>query len=154
MESEGLVMMISGLTAHQPMGVICVKMLDQILWICRLIWIFAVCIWNGPPQAKKCLRACSKYAESYHPAHAQIIIRAFALHLYILLYPMILLVDSEGPANAQADLGLHCLRMSVGTFSHGASQIMSLFPWSSSNNSWKSYLNRHIQQLKKQALQQ
>ena len=57
-------------------------------------------------------------------------------------------------ANAQADLGLHCLRMSGGTFSHAASQIMSLFQWSSSNNSWKSYLNRHSQQLKKQALQQ
>ena len=33
-------------------------------------------------------------ADIDHPAHAQSIIRAFALHLYILLYSMILLVDS------------------------------------------------------------
>ena len=38
------------------------------------------------------------YAQiSDHPAHAQSIIRAFALHKYILLYAMNLLKDSEGP---------------------------------------------------------
>ena len=39
----------------------------------------------------------AKNAHSDHPAHAQSIIRAFALHSYILKYPMILLADSEGP---------------------------------------------------------
>ena len=32
-----------------------------------------------------------------HPAHAQGIYRGFALHSYILCYPVILLSDSEGP---------------------------------------------------------
>ena len=45
-------------------------------------------------------------AQSDHPAHAQSIIRAFAFHSYIHKYPMILLADSEGPA--QSDQGLHC----------------------------------------------
>ena len=35
----------------------------------------------GPRQAKKCLPTCTKYAGS---DHAQSIIRAFALHSYIL----------------------------------------------------------------------
>ena len=35
-------------------------------------------------QAKKCLWTCAKCAESDHPAHAQNIIRAFAIHSYIL----------------------------------------------------------------------
>ena len=38
----------------------------------------------GPRQAKKCLQAYSKYADSGHPAHVQSIIQAFALRLYIL----------------------------------------------------------------------
>ena len=41
-------------------------------------------------HAKKC-------PDSNHPAHVQSIIWAFALHPYILWYPMILLVDSKGP---------------------------------------------------------
>ena len=43
----------------------------------------------------------------------------FALHAYILEYPIILLVDSEGPdqtADAQADLGLRCPHMPEDTF--------------------------------------
>ena len=51
----------------------------------------------GPRQAKNCLRACAKCADSHHPAHAQDIIWAFALHLYILQYPLMLLAGSEGP---------------------------------------------------------
>ena len=54
-------------------------------------------IWYGPGQAKKCLRTCAKYADSDHPAHAQSIVRALALHSYILWCPMILLADSAGP---------------------------------------------------------
>ena len=50
----------------------------------------------GFRQAKICLRACAKCAES-HPAHAQRLIRAFALHWSSLWCPMILFADSEGP---------------------------------------------------------
>ena len=56
----------------------------------------------------------------------QSIIQAFALHSYILLYPMILLADSEGPdqiADAQADLGHHCPH-TPDTFSNGMAYIM------------------------------
>ena len=38
----------------------------------------------GPREAKKCLRACAKCKDSNHPAHAQSMFRAYALHLYIL----------------------------------------------------------------------
>ena len=51
------------------------------------------------------------------------IIRAFALHSYILTYRMILLADTEGPdqcADAQADLGLRCSHMPEDAISHGA----------------------------------
>ena len=34
----------------------------------------------GPSQAKKCLQACAKCADSHHPAHAQGLIQALALH--------------------------------------------------------------------------
>ena len=47
-------------------------------------------------QVKKCLQTCAICAESDHPAHAQSIIRAFAIHSYILLNSIILLTDSEG----------------------------------------------------------
>ena len=43
------------------------------------------------------LRTSAKRADSDYPAHAQSIIRAIALHSYILQYPLILLADSEGP---------------------------------------------------------
>ena len=43
----------------------------------------------GRLSAKKGLRACAKCVDSHHPAHMQSVIRAFALHSYILLYPMI-----------------------------------------------------------------
>ena len=49
----------------------------------------------GSRQAKKCLRKCTKCADSDHPASAQSIIRAFTLHLYTL-YLVILFADSEG----------------------------------------------------------
>ena len=42
-------------------------------------------------------RTCAKYADSGHPAHVQSNIRAFALHLYILQYQMIMLADRDGP---------------------------------------------------------
>ena len=38
----------------------------------------------GQHQEKRCLRTCTKLAASDQPAHAQSIIRAFALHQYIL----------------------------------------------------------------------
>ena len=50
---------------------------------------------NWPRHAKTC-SGIAKCADSDHTAHAQCIIRAFALHSYIL-YQMIRLVDSEGP---------------------------------------------------------
>ena len=46
--------------------------------------------------SEKWLLACAKRADSDHPAHAQSIIQAFALCSYILWYPIILLVYSEG----------------------------------------------------------
>ena len=42
---------------------------------------------------EKCLRTCAKCADLDHPAHAQSIIRAFALYPYFLMIP---LADSEG----------------------------------------------------------
>ena len=57
-------------------------------------WLTPLC---GPRKAKKCLWTCLEYADSDHPAQAQSIIRAFTLHPYIVLYPMVLLADSEGP---------------------------------------------------------
>ena len=39
---------------------------------------------NGQRQAKKCLLTCEKCADSDNPAHAQSIIRAFALYSHIL----------------------------------------------------------------------
>ena len=39
-----------------------------------------VCLSVGPRQTKECLRACAKSADSRYPAHAQSLIRAFAIH--------------------------------------------------------------------------
>ena len=38
----------------------------------------------GPRQAKMCFRACANCAAIHHPAHAQSVIRTFALHWNIL----------------------------------------------------------------------
>ena len=38
----------------------------------------------GPRQTKKCTRTCAICTDSFHPAHAQNTIRAFALYSYIL----------------------------------------------------------------------
>ena len=82
---------------------------------------------NRPRQAKKCLRISAKCAKSHHPVQAQSIIRAFALHSYILSYPVILVADSEGPdQTAQADLGLRCPIMPEDTFSHDVALIIYL----------------------------
>ena len=51
----------------------------------------------GLTKRKKCFLTCAKFRDLDNPAHAQSIIRAFALHPSILKYPMILLVDSEVP---------------------------------------------------------
>ena len=48
-------------------------------------------------ERKKGFPTWAKFADSDHPVHAKSIIRVFALHSYILQYPMILLVDGEGP---------------------------------------------------------
>ena len=48
-------------------------------------------------KRKRAFEYGQKCADSDHPAHAQSIIQVFVLHSYILLYPMILLADSEGP---------------------------------------------------------
>ena len=42
-------------------------------------------------------RLAKKVRDSDHSAHKQSIIRAFALHSYILQYTIIPLADSEGP---------------------------------------------------------
>ena len=59
--------------------------------------ITLVSVTYKPRQPKKCIRKCAIGAHSDHPAHAQNIILAFALHSYILTYPTFLLADSEGP---------------------------------------------------------
>ena len=51
----------------------------------------------GPRHAKKSLRTRETCADSDHPTHAQVLIRAFALHSCILYLTLILLADSEGP---------------------------------------------------------
>ena len=51
----------------------------------------------GLHQAKKCLCACEQCTGSHHPAHEHSLIQGFALNSNILLYQMILFVDSEGP---------------------------------------------------------
>ena len=51
----------------------------------------------GPRQAKMCLQTCAKCRDSEYHAHAQSQIQAFALHSYIMKYPMIMLKDSEVP---------------------------------------------------------
>ena len=51
----------------------------------------------GLRQTKKCLRRCTKCADLDHLAFRQSTIHAFVLHLYILKYPFILLVNNEGP---------------------------------------------------------
>ena len=62
---------------------------------------------------------------SNHPAHAQSIIRAFALHSYILL------ANSPCPEQtAHADLSLSCPHMPVDTFSHGVAHITAVFTFS------------------------
>ena len=58
--------------------------------------------------------------------HGKSVILAFALHSYILYYPRILLLDSEGPdqmADGQADLALCCLQMPEDRFLHGVAQM-------------------------------
>ena len=47
------------------------------------------------PPAETCLRTCAAWTNPH--AHAQSLIRAFALHWYILQYLMIMLADSKGP---------------------------------------------------------
>ena len=66
-------------------------------------------------------------ANSDHSAHAQSIIRAFALHSYILKYPMILFADSEGPDQTARPRSLICAfavrTWTEGTFSLGGIHI-------------------------------
>ena len=65
-------------------------------------------------------------AHSDYPAHAQSIIRAFALHLYILKYPKILLAYSEGTdqtARMRRLLWAFAVYILEDTFSHGAAHI-------------------------------
>ena len=64
-----------------------------------------------------------KMGDSDHPAHAQSIIRVFAVHSFFLWYPVIMLADSEGP-----DLGLRCPHMLADTFSPGEAHINNHIP--------------------------
>ena len=49
-----------------------------------IVNVTCVAIQYGLRQAKTCLRACAKCANSHNPARAQGLIRAFALQSYIL----------------------------------------------------------------------
>ena len=51
----------------------------------------AFCTYKRAASSKQCLRTCTEYADSDHPAHAQSIIGAL-LYSYIIYYPIILLV--------------------------------------------------------------
>ena len=80
---------------------------------------------DGLCQAKKSLPTCVKCADSDQPVYAQSMIWASVRHSNILVYPMILLWDCEGPdqtVDVQADLGLRCRVMPNDTFSHGLAQ--------------------------------
>ena len=59
---------------------------------------------SGPRQVENSLRTCAKCTYSDYRAHAQSIIRAFALHSYIL-YPTFLIVDSESPDSLRGCAG-------------------------------------------------
>ena len=71
-------------------------------WICKtqrrklIHWLYFIHLLCGTHQAKKGLPACAKCADSKHPAHAQNLIREFALYCNILQCPIILSADSEG----------------------------------------------------------
>ena len=71
-----------------------------------------------------------KFADYDHPAHALSMIRAFALHSYILKYPLILLADSEGPnltARMCRLIWAFFVRICPNTFSHGAGHLAISF---------------------------
>ena len=67
---------------------------------------------------KRCFEHTQK-AEPDHPVHAQSIIRAFALLLYILQFSAILLTDSKGPGRT--------VRMPEDTLSHGTIHMIDDF---------------------------
>ena len=72
----------------------------------------------------------------HHPAHEQCIIWAFALYsLYILQYPMILLVDSEGPAQT---VGMCRL---IWTFAFCICQKTPFRTWHDPHSFWTSSLH-------------
>ena len=81
-----------------------------------------------PRQAKKCLRTCTKCADSVHPAHAQSNTRPFAVHSCILPYPMILIADSEGPDQTarmrRAIWALCCSHMPENRFLYGTAHLV------------------------------
>ena len=83
---------------------------------------------------------CTKCAYSDHSKHVQSIIWAFALNSYILLYPMILLMDSEVPdQTAWMQRLIWAFPVSImprDTFLHGAKishwsnlTFIQTFPW-------------------------
>ena len=77
-----------------------VVLIAEIYCICCIdfpVVHYVIKLLSGPRQAKNCLRTCTKYAH-LHPAHAKIIIGAFAFHSNILKYPMIMRADSESLA--------------------------------------------------------
>ena len=77
---------------------------------------------------KKCLQTCAKCADSDHPATAQSIIRAFALHSYSVWYPIMLLADTKSPDQTarmrRLILAFAVRACSEGIFSLGATQVI------------------------------
>ena len=62
----------------------------------------------------------AQHAHLDHSVHAQIIVRLFALHSYILLYRMIVLADSDGPDQTALAICI-CPKTLL---SHGAAHII------------------------------
>ena len=82
-----------------------------------------------PRETKRCLRACEKCTDSDHPTHTQSVIRAFALHSYILLYLMILLRTVKALLRlCRCLLGLCCLYMPKDTFCMTLASVGQLDP--------------------------
>ena len=91
--------------------------------------IHIIRISHGPCQAKTCPRACADCAHSHPPAHAQSLLRAFALRWTIVSNDSICGQRRRWSdcADAQADLGLRCPHMPEDTAHMSACFTLRIF---------------------------
>ena len=81
---------------------------------------------SEPHLAKRCLRACAKCTQ-IHPAHAQSLIRAFALHRNIIQFSVILFVTAKALIRLRGCAvwsGPYAVCIYPKTFSHGAAHVI------------------------------